>query len=292
MMTRYKSPALLLFANACAALACLLVSIGQAAEPDPAVSPTEPIKLFDGKTLGDCYTWLKDAKRDDPREVFTVEDGLLHVSGDGWGSIITNRRFRDYHLVVEFKWGERGWHEREKAARDSGILLHSNGKDGGYGGIWMPSLEVQIIEGGVGDFILVNGPDDAGKPVPISLTAHVGKDRDGEVVWQADGQRTTFDSKNRKRVNWFGRDPDWKDELGFRGANDVESPHGQWTRIDVIADGGKLSVFVNGTKVNEAVDCAPQEGRIQLQSELAEIFFRRWELFPLGKGPVPAPAEQ
>ena len=30
---------------------------------------------------------------------------------------------------------------------------------------------------------------------------------------------------------------------------------------------------------------------IQLQSELAEIFFRRWELWPLGKGPKPAPAE-
>ena len=28
------------------------------------------IRLFDGKTLGDSYTWLKDTKREDPRKVF------------------------------------------------------------------------------------------------------------------------------------------------------------------------------------------------------------------------------
>jgi len=39
---------------------------------------------------------------------------------------------------------------REDKARDSGCLIHSNGKDGGYEGCWMPSIEVQIIEGGVG----------------------------------------------------------------------------------------------------------------------------------------------
>jgi hypothetical protein len=45
-------------------------------------------------------------------------------------------------------------------------------------------------------------------------------------------------------------------------------------------------------KVNEAFDASPREGRIQLQSELAEIFFRRWELWPLGKGPEIEAAKQ
>ena len=71
--------------------------------------------------------------------------------------------------MLEFKWGERTWHDRENAARDSGLLVHSNGSDGGYNGIWMPSIEVQIIEGGVGDFVPVPGPDEDGKPCP-SLT--------------------------------------------------------------------------------------------------------------------------
>ena len=260
--------------------------------PAAAVAPKDdPVVLFDGKTLGDCYTFLKDAKRDDPRKVFTVEDGLLHISGDGLGSLITNKRYRDYHLVLEYKWGEKAWHEREQSARDTGLLIHSNGADGGYGGIWMPSIEVQIIEGGLGDFVLVNGKDNDGKPVPISLTCEVARDRDGEVVWKEGNPRETFDAKNRKRVNWFGRDPDWKDEINFRGPHDVDSPHGQWTRIDVLADDDHIETFINGVKVNEAFDVSPTEGRIQLQTELAEVFYRRWELWPLGKGPKPAPAE-
>jgi len=260
---------------------------------EPAVSPQAgAIRLFDGKTLGDCYTWLKDTHREDPRHVFRVADGMIHVSGDGLGGLVTNKRYRDYHLVLEYKFGDRTWHERGDAARDSGLLVHSNGKDGGYNGTWMPSIEVQIIEGGVGDFVPVPGSGLDGNPVPITYTCNVGKDRDDEFIWKADGPREVFKRGNLKRVNWFGRDPDWKDQKDFRGPEDKDSPHGQWTRLDVICNGGHIETFVNGTEVNEAFDVSPREGRIQLQSELAEIFFRRWELWPLGKGPTPAPAEQ
>jgi hypothetical protein len=58
-----------------------------------------------------------------------------------------------------------------------------------------------------------------------------------------------------------------------------------------MCDGGHIEVFVNGTKVNEAFDASPTEGRLQLQTELAEIFYRRWELWPLGKGPKPERAK-
>jgi hypothetical protein len=260
---------------------------------EPAVTPEDgPIRLFDGKSLGDCYTWLKDTGREDSREVFRVADGLLHITGDGLGSIITNKRYRDYHLVLEYKWGDKTWHDRVNAARDSGLLIHSNGADGSYNGTWMPAIEVQIIEGGVGDFVFVSGKDDAGQPVPLSLTANVTRDRDEEVVWKRDAPKETFGNANVRRINWFGRDPDWKDEKDFRGPHDVDSRHGQWTRIDVLADQGRIEVFVNGVKVNEALDATPQEGRIQLQTELAEVIYRRWELWPLGKGPKPAPAKQ
>jgi Domain of Unknown Function (DUF1080) len=260
-------------------------------EHDQAIAPKEDvIRLFDGKTLGDCYTWLKDTKREDPRKVFTVADGMIHISGDGLGGLVTNKRYRDYHLLLEFKFGERTWQKREKAARDSGCLIHSNGQDGGYEGCWMPSIEVQIIEGGVGDFIVVGGPDEWGKRVPLTITCNVSDklDRAKQAISKQDGERKTF---TKGRVDWFDRDPDWKDEKGFRGKHDVDSPHGQWTRLDVICNGGHVETFVNGTKVNEAFDVSPQEGRIQLQSELAEIFYRRWELWPLDKGPKPAPAK-
>jgi hypothetical protein len=265
-----------------------------ASEPEvgAAIAPKDDvIRLFDGKTLGDCYTWLKDTQREDPRKVFSVIGGKIHISGDGLGGLVTNKRYRDYQLVLEFKFGDRTWHSRENAARDSGLLIHSNGKDGGYSDTWMPSIEVQIIEGGVGDFVPVPGPDLDGKPVTIAYTCNVGRDRDDEVIWQRDGPREVFKQGNLKRVNWFGRDPDWKDEKDFRGPQDKDSPHGQWTRLDVFCDGGHIETFVNGTKVNEAFDVSPRAGRIQLQTELAEIDYRRWELWPLDKGPKPEPAK-
>jgi hypothetical protein len=136
----------------------------------------------------------------------------------------------------------------------------------------------------------VGGPDESGNRVPISLTCTVGPELDSakQAIWKPNGKRQTF---TRGRIDWYGRDPDWKDEKGFRGKNDKESSHGQWTRLDVFCDGGHVETFVNGTKVNEAFDISPREGRIQLQSELAEIFYRRWELWPLDQGPKPAPEQ-
>jgi hypothetical protein len=51
-------------------------------------------------------------------------------------------------------------------------------------------------------------------------------------------------------------------------------------------------VYVNGVLVNEGFDVEPAAGQLQLQAELAELFVRRWELWPLGEGPEPAAAEQ
>ncbi|QDS99084.1 PVC-type heme-binding CxxCH protein [Adhaeretor mobilis] len=262
-----------------------LTAVAKEFEEVPPVSPTDGvIRLFNGKDLAGLYTWLRDAQYEDPRQVFTVDNGLLRISGDGWGGICTKQAFRDYHLICEFKWGLRTWAERKDLARDSGILIHCHGPDGAYDDTWMASIEAQIIEGGVGDFIVVPGLHDDGSPVePLSLTAEVTKDHDGETVWKQGGERRTFTSG---RINWYGRDPDWKDELGFRGAEDIESHEGTWTRMEVICDGGHIVIKVNGTIVNEGFDAEPTAGKITIQSELAEILIRRWELWPLGKAPV------
>lgn len=264
-------------------LACALLVPGLAGADDKATTPKDgPIRLFNGKDLEGNYTWLQDAKYEDPRKVFTAHDGLLHLSGDGFGAIVTKETYRDYHLIIEFKWGERTWQTRQEKARDSGVLVHCNGDDGNYNGIWMNSIEAQIIEGGCGDILAVRGKDAKGELLPISVTAETAKDRDGETVWKAGGERKTI---QRGRINWFGRDPDWADKKGFRGKDDVESPFGQWTRMDVVCDKQRVTIFVNGVKVNEAIEVAPASGKIQIQAELAEMFVRRWELWPLGKAP-------
>ncbi|MCE9607436.1 MAG: DUF1080 domain-containing protein [Planctomycetia bacterium] len=262
-----------------ALLGCAL--LGSSAAAQEPIVPTDRIALFNGTDLTGWYTWLKDTQREDPRKVFTVRDGLLHISGDGFGCVTTNQAYRNYHLVAEFKWGPRTWHERAKKARDSGILVHSYGADGAYNGIWMRSIETQIIEGGYGDFIVVSGGiiDPNQK---LSIKAEVEQDRDMEWVWHEGGEKREF---LRGRVNWFGRDPDWKDELGFRGKQEIVPADAEWIRMDVICRDDSITNLVNGVVVNHATEANPSTGKIQIQAELAEIFFRRIELYPLGKAP-------
>ena len=251
---------------------------------ESAIRPTDgPIRLFNGRNFEGLYTWIRDQDYADPKKVFTVEDGMIHISGDGYGGLITRDAYRDYHLFVEFKWGEKTWGNRKDRARDSGVLLHCWGPDGGYNNTWPASIEAQIIEGGVGDVLVLTGVDPVtGQVFPTSLTADVATDRDGEPVWKDGGESVTISSG---RINWFGRDVDWADRIGFRGQSDVESPFGEWTRLEVIADGNELTYLVNGTVVNKAYDAKPDSGKLLLQTELAELFVRRFELWPLGRAP-------
>ena len=248
------------------------------------VSPqATPIKLFNGHNLEGFYTWLNDSGYTDSRRIFTVSDGVIRISGDGYGGLITNRSYRDYHLVIEFRWGDRTWSVRKNRARDSGLLLHCHGPEAGYGSSWLASIEAQIIEGGCGDLLVLTGRHPAtGQTLATSVTVETTTDRDDERVWKKGGTRTKVRSG---RVNWWGRDVDWEDKPGFRGREDVESPHSEWTRMDVISDDGHLVYKVNEVTVNEAFDAKPDYGRILLQTEGAELFVRRYELWPLAQEP-------
>ena len=291
MMPRRSAPRRHLFRNLPIMLALLgmtWVPASHAADSgdssDTVITPLDgPIKLFNGENLDGFYSWIQGHGYEDPNNVFTVQDGLLRVSGEGYGGLITKQRYRDYHLIIEFKWGEKTWGDRVDRARDSGVLFHCHGPDGGFGGRWMASIEAQIIEGGVGDILVLSGKDpETGKEYPVSLTTEITKDRDGERVWKRGGERVTL---NSGRINWFGRDVDWADKIGFRGKDDVESPFGEWTRMDIICDGGKIQYLVNGVVVNEGFEATPDEGKILVQTEQAEMFVRRYELWPLGKAP-------
>ncbi len=233
------------------------------------------IDLLKGGTLDQWYVWIKERGRDvDPKKVFTMEDGILHISGEEYGCITSNEEYANYHVLLEFKWGEITRAPRVDRARDSGFLIHSVGKDGGYSGIWMNSLEVQMIEGGTGDFIVVGNGTDA-----YSITSPVAPDKQAtSYIYQAGGK---FATATGGRFNWWGRDPDWADVKGFRGKEDVENPVGEWNRLEVIAEGGAITVLLNGVVVNRAVDCLPRKGRLQIQSEGAELFVRKIMLTPL-----------
>ncbi|MDO4557405.1 MAG: DUF1080 domain-containing protein, partial [Planctomycetia bacterium] len=211
---------------------------------------------------------------EDPAKVFAFEDGVLHISGEEWGCVTTREAYRDYRLSLEFRWGDRTHAPREDNARDSGILIHSVGPDGAFDGSWKHSIECNVIEGGLGDFIVVGDGSEA-----YSITADCSADEvAGCRAWRENGEPWTI---HRGRINWFDRDPDWKDVRDFRGRNDLDRPHGEWNRIEIVAAGDQIEVYVNGKLVNRAYDVKPEGGQIQLQSEGAEVFFRNMVLTPL-----------
>jgi hypothetical protein len=235
---------------------------------------TEPIKLFNGKDLTNFYTYLaKYGKNNDPEKVITVQDGMIRVSGKVFGGFVTEKEYENYHLVVEFKWGEETYPPRKDRARDSGILLHCQAPDGTVGGYWMESIECQMIEGGTGDFILVKGKNQP------SLNAHAEK-RGKEWYYNPKAEPHDFKSG---RINWFDRDPEWKDVKDFRGKHDLEKPVGQWNRLECVCAGDTITNILNGTVVNHGVHASITKGKILFQSEGAEVFFRRIELMPVKK---------
>jgi hypothetical protein len=217
---------------------------------------------------------LREHTYEDPTAIFSVHDGQIEISGEEWGALTTKNEFSNYHLVVEWKWGHRTFGTRKQSARDSGILIHCVGPDGAAGGMWMQSQECQVIEGGCGDLLMVEGRE---KP---SLTCETRVGPDKQLYFEKGGKAVT---RNSSRYNWWGRDPTWKDTLGFRGNRDVEKPAGEWNRMEVVCDADSIINIVNGYVVNIGTKSSLTKGKISFQSEGAQIFFRKIEVRALVK---------
>jgi hypothetical protein len=268
-------------------LTSVCVCLGSLASP--ALLPAQDanvVHLFNGKDLSSFYTWLVNDRRADPDKVFSVVDNVdgapaIRISGQKFGGITTHEEYETYRLVVEFRWGTVTWNPRAARARDSGVLVHCQGADGNTGktfnGPWMRSIEAQIIEGGVGDFLLVQGYEPDGTRLSPDMTAPHVVDRDGEFVYDAAGTPRVF--RNGDRINWWGRDPDWTDRLGYRGGREIEKPAGEWNRLEVVVTRERITNILNGVVVNVGFNPSYTRGKIMIQSEGAEVFVRRVDLY-------------
>jgi len=197
-----------------------------------AYSQTDKMKpLFNGKDLEGWTKFLeKKGLNSDPQEVFKIEDGMLHVSGQEFGYVATKKSYKNFHLSLEFKWGEKKFPPRERDKKDAGVCYNVEQKDK----IWPMCVECQIQEGDVGDLWLVD-----------SVTAFV------------DGIKT---------------EP--RDYTRVMKIRDGERKHGEWNKVEIISKNGKFNFIVNGVLVNEGEYVSRESGRILLQSEGAEIFYR------------------
>lgn len=202
----------------------------------------------------------------DMGKVFSVinEPGgpVLRVSGETYGCLFTRKSYQNYHLKLQVKWGEKKYDPRKDKLRDTGILYHSNGEAGAeYWRSWMLSQEFQIMEGHMGDFWC-----QANSAIDIRSFQS-----EGVMSCIADHQQPFRTYKSGSEY------------YCMRSAN-YESPAGQWTSLELICYEGKSIHVVNGHVVMvlgnsryitpEGREVPMISGKIQLQSEAAEVYYR------------------
>lgn len=216
----------------------------------------KPIALFDASSPDSFDSFLKTkGLNNDPDHVFTFEKSVIQVSGIEFGYLITKREYSNYYVRAEFKWGEATHAPREGMARDSGILYHIQGPQK----VWPTSLEYQICEGQTGDFYMT----------------------DGAALTGTDGKRETGPPDSAARIRRIGEGP-WQNVTGYRDpAGEIEKPHGEWNVVEIVAQGDQVKHYLNGKLVNAGSKAYPSSGKILIQSEGAEVYFRDIKLFPL-----------
>lgn len=253
-------------------------------------------QLFNGRDLTGWDTYLAPPPgsntpiglNNDPRNVFTIvpTDGApaIRISGEIYGAITTREEFGNFHIRVEFKWGDKRWPPRATVGRDSGILYCCVGPHGAGSQAWMRSVECNIMEKGIGQWWSVAGSiiDVEGEPVTPEMEPLIPykKESRGEriIVYQKGAPQITVDPS-------YGITPSFDDE----------KPFGQWNTVEVIFWAGHCLHFLNG-KLNmvltnpryiEAGQVVPlRSGKIQLQSEAAELFYRKIEIRPIHEVPA------
>jgi hypothetical protein len=254
--------------------------------------------LFNGHDLTGWETWLGipdksatglDLPRDregrytaalglnvDPKHVFTVVevDGkpAIRISGEGFGALTGQQEYGDFHLRMEFKWGEKKWPPRENVVRDSGILYYAVGEHGASPNkAWMRSLECQVQEHDVGDYWGVAGAivDVAGE------RRSVGDGKAPLVHFVKGSPALVVEGPTPRAIKAF----------------DNEKPTGSWNTVEVLCLRGTCVHAVNG-KVNLVLTNPRQptadggtvpltKGRLQIQTEGAEVFYRHIEVRPI-----------
>ncbi len=242
-------------------------------------SPATARSLFNGKDLTGWHTFLRGrGKNVDPKGVFSVTNGVIRITGEEWGGLVSEEVFSNYRLSVDYRWLGTRYADKTNAALDSGILFHSVGADGGFGGIWMASHEYNLIQGATGDFWTVHP-----KGADMCLKAEVADEKLGGryFIWKEGGREITISGNDR--VCRFDIDRSWTDTPHAPLAVN-EKPVGEWNTAVLECCGDAVTCWFNGKRVNKATHVKPSSGRIQLQSEGCGVEFRNIVLTPVAEG--------
>lgn len=201
--------------------------------------------------------------------VFSVieHDGrppVLRISGEIYGCLQTRESFSNYHLRLETRWGGKKWVPRLNEPRDSGILYHSRGEFGvDYWKSWALSHEFQVIEHGLGEYWTQ-------ATSAMDIRAMPKAPNEQAPRWNPHAPWMEFAASNNHAL----------------AGSDQDRP-GQWNLLELICFQDDCVHVVNGKVVMALRDARYREngrwvpmtgGKLQFQSEAAEVFYRNIEI--------------
>jgi hypothetical protein len=230
--------------------------------------------LFNGRDLTGWYTFLeKHGKNQDPDRIITIEGGAIHLyktASEGsrvvMGYIATEKEYGNYHLRFQYRWGEKKFEPRHRLKRDAGLYYHLIGPDQ----IWPRGLQYQIEQTNVGDVIALHGvqldttidPKTGSEKMPTFLAGE-----QGGAAYVLGGKGIAY---LKHLAGDFERDG--------------------WNTAEIIARGDTTTHILNGQVVSKGTGVRlvdPDKpgppppvtrGRIALEIEAAELYFRNVEL--------------
>lgn len=226
----------------------------------------------------------------DPLEVFSVVElenkSVIRISGQVIGGLVLADSLSNYHLRLKFKWGNIKWNWMEDRPKDGGILYHQGEgvrhefqiHEGDVGSYWARKVELDIPAR------YTNKIPEAihhAKPflLPLVNTLH-----DSMLIFDPNASLHHFDGK--------GGPKDWQIVI----ANPYnENAHGEWNTLELICwenhavhmVNGKVNLILLNSFYRKGENLIPiTSGRLVLQSEGAEIFFKDIQAKNLNKVPV------
>ena len=211
--------------------------------------------------------------------MFTViqenKEPVLKVTGEYYGCVFTKENFKNYRLKLKVKFGNKKWEPRTEKLMDAGLLYHSQGEAGAdYWRAWMLSQEFQIMEGHFGDYWnIANSAIDIRAYLPEGSMNAVADEGQQFIPFGKNTQNTGFCMRKMR----------------------AETPNNGWTEIELVCFEGKSLHIINGKVVMvlqnsryfDGEKFMPlTEGKIQLQSEAAEVYYKNIKIKPISKMPA------
>jgi hypothetical protein len=220
----------------------IVVSAGLVARA-PAQSPAKTVSLFNGKDLTGWHVDVPKADtKPDIKPTFIVRDGLLVSLGTPEGHIITDAKYENYRLEVEYRFaGTPG---------NCGVLVHASTPRALYE-MFPKSIEVQMNSGHAGDFWCI--AEDIAVP---DMVKRRGPEKDWGIT----------EDKLRRILNL---------------TDNSEKKPGEWNKMTIECFKDEIKVWVNGDLVNHGSKCTASKGQIALQAEGSEVEFRKLLLTPI-----------